>query len=154
MTMRSNYEFALESVLRYRRIQKDLGHASLLEAESLRDEIQQELQACRQRLAHLEEELAQARTGPQMDVKSIIIGRSFLRCLHHEEESLRERLATQEQVVDDVRRQLVEKARDEKVMLKVKEKDQLAYQTALQRRHARSMDELVLLSRLHLQESS
>ncbi len=149
----SNYEFALENVLRFRTIQKNLQQASLQDALSEYDRLQRELDDCQSRITRLEQELT-PHDGSRVDVKSIIINRSFIRCLRLEENRLHKSLRDQEEEIDNRKAQLVERSREEKIMVKLKERNYHAFLDEERRRTDKETDEMVLIRRPHAAASS
>lgn len=148
--MSVHYEFPLESVLNYRRIEKNLQEARLMEVQMERDRLTQELVECRTRVSRMEEELALAQAGSALDIAGVIIKKSFIRCLRHEESRILDALDAKERDVAERRRELMEKVREHKVMERLRERDHAAHCREAARKEEKDVDEMVLVRRGHL----
>lgn len=143
--MPGNYEFGMEAVLNYRKIQKDLESNILAEAERERERLLQGLLECRDRIARLEKELIKSNDLTPMDVQAVIIIKSFIRCLRLEEKEILTCTHRKEEEIEHHRSLLLEKAREQKVLEKLKEKDYAVFLNEERRREGKEIDDLVLM---------
>ena len=142
-TVNGQPQFPLEGVLRYRRLQKGVERAAMEDALLERDRLNRELIDCRHRLARLEAELGAA-GGRPVDVKSIIITRSYIRCLQAEESRLIQLLSEQEHKVEECRVAVVNRSQEERILEKARDRFRSSVRRAEQRRSARLADERAL----------
>ena len=143
--MSGQYEFGLEKVLTFRRVQKDLEAVRLSESELELERLQVRFQECRARIARLEEEMVGAQCAPVFDVTAAIINRSFIRCLREEETALARQIMDKVEEVDRRRNSVIEKARDQKIVEKLRQKDLALFQAEQGRKDAREADERAVL---------
>lgn len=143
--MSGQYEFGMEKVLTFRRIQKELEVTTLSQAEGSLARLQHELRDCRVRIQRLEDELTSENPNSEVDIHRVIINKSFIRCLREEEKRLLYGVAVQEKEVDCRRTAVTERARDQKILERLKKKEQKTFEYDRKRREAGEMDEMILL---------
>ena len=143
--MSERYEFTLDSVLHYRKIQKELGLVALHEARMSRDDVRYQLQACQERIRRLEAEPSERPASFVLDVRQELIRQSFLRCLRLEADRLETVLRERESTVERKRTEVVERSQDERVLERVRSREEAQFQLDFRRQEAARLDEVAVL---------
>lgn len=152
--MGNHYEFNLEKVLAFRRIQKDLAVTSLAEAESVLEQLGLQMRRLRLRIVELERINARHGNGNAMDIPSLLRNHQLILCLREEERRLQLEIRRQEEEVAGRRRQVMERSRDHKVMDHLKERDHAAFVKENRRKEANDLDEMTILRSQHQARTS
>lgn len=145
--MSGHFEFSLESVLQFRKLRKDLEVSLLARALLEKNQVLAEMDALRQKIRQLEDELHQAATEMELDVNGIRLKRDFLLSLKSNLEQLAPVLAEREAEVEKRKYSVMEKSRDQKLMEKLREKNLEVFQRDERRRDEKEIDETVLLGK-------
>lgn len=143
--MQTHYEFGMEKVLSFRKLQKNLAVTQLAEAERELQLLHGQLEQCRNRIAEIINRINRLESQEPLDITSVLMSHRYLLCLREEEEQMEVRLSRQELEVSFQRHEVMERSRDQKVMEHLKDRDYKAFQTDKRRKEANDADEMVLL---------
>ena len=142
--MSGGYEFTMENVLKYRKIKKEQQYASFKECQAHHTHLVAKLSACLKEIRELENQIGLIEVSGQIDIKELMIKKAFLNALRKSEKKLRNLCLEAEEKLDRERKRLMERSRDEKVIVKMRERDYQKYLFEKQKKEAKKIDDLVL----------
>lgn len=138
--------FSLDVVLKYRKRQKDRARNRYQEAQNQYNIVKQELLAQQAKRASLVNDLSQLHLQG-IDITKHIRYENHIELLQTEIDLLKEKLKKKQEKIVRERTFLLKKSQEHKVMDKLKEKQNLAWQQHLEKKEATMTDEMAILYR-------
>jgi len=135
------FMYAFQRVLDVKTNEKKQAETVLAEAISALSETERELSELMLAKYRTQQQLVEAASSKR-PMADMIAGQQYVDFLEERIQATKRKLLAAEQIVNDLRRQLTDKAVDEKVWLKAKEKAHTAHLTEVERRAQYELDEM------------
>ncbi len=137
-------KFSLTSVLKYRTQLEKIAQNSLLEAQRKRTQIIQQIQKKETLFKRLINDL-EKRRSEGMEVTEMIRYEERIQVLSTELATLQDILAERDEEVRKERENTIQKSKERKVMEKLKDKQNAAWQQYLNKKEAAMLDEIAVI---------